>query len=1439
MFCFIGSEGGINYISLQKLQFNNADITQDNSYTKIASSPQNEQFKVHSSATITCFEITRYNLIQCFYLNANGNYEVGLFKEDTLDFIDSEIIDEALQEITGTEIVEIFHRSINLKNEISILAYMLNKQPESIFIQIKNLIYNNYNLNYEFEDYLIRFTKIEVKIEGETKFNSFYYLSDLKKINANKFALISSYDYESEQAFDLYIILFDIYNFHDTNLFIRYYYIQMKLYNFRLYRFLLSINYNGFLGLIYTIKTLDTNSNYQKFSIFSYINSTDSTLITLETNTILQLRDYINNENIENNIFGIDLYGVKILKLPNSNEIGVYFLSKLENKIIFENDILQPEDEIYFVYDFENLNNINEKYTIEMGGIIQEKTYSNSLDFTIHNKFYGNASYELFYKRKIFIGRTSFYNFSIPNSLTGSNIKSCKDNCKVCYNDICIKCENDYKLVEDANICQMEFPNINYYLDENFNMYKKCHENCKTCSHGPIYYNDILEIEDTNCDECIDDYYRVENTNNCINKNNIPETFYFDSNKQLICKCFENCKTCNQDKINSTYYSCLTCDENSILYEKSGNCLNCYARGKYANHYENECIDSIPEGYYLEDEQTKAIEKCYFTCKKCEVGGDSNDHKCTECGEDYPYKNKEGTKCLEDCSNEYLYTDLQTKMCYNDCIDNIVTERIYNYKNICYSIDDLSDNLETDGNNFIRKCNNLTDFYFNNECYESCPNNTKINESSTIPKLCICNNLFYLYETKQICIDNDTCPIEYPYLKPGTSECSKCYYKYKGVCYLSCPNNTYVNQTIDELNLCVDIIIESVTEIKIETENIEDDNFFNFLKYLDKIKILDNNNNLVISDYSDITINIYMNGIDIDEIDENYSNLTFINLEECGEKLKLFYNLDSNEKLYIVSFERLNNIENRVTNQSQFEIYLKNGTQLNDLSVCNNSLISVYSAITNLDLINYEEAKIFSMQGYNIYNLSSEFYTDKCSSANINGNDIVLNDRIEEIYPYNASFCPNGCGLDTVKIESKRVKCSCNISYSEEKVEITDNQTKINDDDDNFLTYLLDSLNYKIFGCYKIILSLHFKDLVTNAGFYFGAIIILFKIISCFIFSYYFLKQIRLQIYKSIPNNKNLLKRLERKTKTNIPNKYILSENEKINDMEIKETLSNDKIDSAVVLMRRKRKGTKRKTSKRYKRNLRENNIKNSNEDLNTQQKYEVITNVEQIEEKDYNNLPYTQALNLDKRNFFSLYLSLIKMKIDIISILFYPDDFTHQSLTLSIYIFDFLFSFFMNALLYTDDVVSEKYHNNGQLDYLTSLFLSLASNIIFSFIMNFIKKLDSYEEYLSVLVKDIGKEYEYILIFKKLFLVLKIKVFFFYIISFILSIFFSLYLIIFCQIYKKSQVSLIENYAMGFIESLVYSVGVSLIICILRYIGLRLRLIHIYRTSVYLDVNL
>ena len=159
-----------------------------------------------------------------------------------------------------------------------------------------------------------------------------------------------------------------------------------------------------------------------------------------------------------------------------------------------------------------------------------------------------------------------------------------------------------------------------------------------------------------------------------------------------------------------------------------------------------------------------------------------------------------------------------------------------------------------------------------------------------------------------------------------------------------------------------------------------------------------------------------------------------------------------------------------------------------------------------------------------------------------------------------------------------------------------------------------------------------------------------------------------------------------------------------------------------------------------------------------------------------------------------------------------------------------------MNALLYSDDVVSQKYHNNGKLELLTSITLTLTSNIITSIINWVIKKLSFYTEYLTTMTENVQIKHKYIKIFQKLYKFIKLKIICFYITTFIASALMTYYLFVFCYIYQKSQISLLTNFCLGTLESLLISFGVSLIVCILRYFGLKLKLINLYRTSVYLD---
>ena len=635
------------------------------------------------------------------------------------------------------------------------------------------------------------------------------------------------------------------------------------------------------------------------------------------------------------------------------------------------------------------------------------------------------------------------------------------------------------------------------------------------------------------------------------------------------------------------------------------------------------------------------------------------------------------------------------------------------------------------------------------------------------------------------------------------------------------------------------------------------------MRILDKIDNLESNNNIVMNENPGISINIYKSDINLNEI-KNYDknkNITFINLDECENKLRKYYNINDDQKFCIISVDIPSKFSNKSTNDFVYEIYLENGTQIKDLSPCYEDLISISSPIMNLDLVHFKEAVIFYSQGYNIHNLSSNFYNDKCTAAYINGNDIIIKDRIDDIYPYNVSFCPKSCRLNNTEINKKRFNCSCNISFIENLFVDKENEDihlNLQNDDNNYFIYLSDMLNYKLFGCPQILINSSFKDYISNIGLYLGGIVILFNIIALCIFYSCFLFTIRTEIYKLIPTKIKLREKIVKIKKRRRKNTKNDVKNNKFSNPIYKKSGNNSKTNLTSIKYERKKIKSKIKKIKLNQNDSTKNsNIKFNKSKFNNKNvifKSNILTqnnklisieknmikkielNDEDIDPNYYNNIPYTQALRIDKRNIFVIFFSLIKMKIEIITIIFYPEEFTNRFLLLSIYFLEFLFSYFMNAFLYSDDVVSQKYHNNGKLDFITSLSLSLMSNIISSIAIWIIKKITNYYEYFQNIVKNVQKERIFMYLFKKIYKFMKIQILAYFILNFIICFCITYYLLIFCIIYKKSQISLLINYFLSVVEYLIKSFSVSLIACIIRFISLKIKSRRLYRTSIYLD---
>ena len=168
-------------------------------------------------------------------------------------------------------------------------------------------------------------------------------------------------------------------------------------------------------------------------------------------------------------------------------------------------------------------------------------------------------------------------------------------------------------------------------------------------------------------------------------------------------------------------------------------------------------------------------------------------------------------------------------------------------------------------------------------------------------------------------------------------------------------------------------------------------------------------------------------------------------------------------------------------------------------------------------------------------------------------------------------------------------------------------------------------------------------------------------------------------------------------------------------------------------------------------------------------------------------------------------------------------------------YILALLINFFFNALLYSDDVVSNKYHNNGELDMIVTLTLSILSNLVTSIFCYYIKYSRGIEDRLN-LILEIRHKIHFYRNLKIFLLYLKIKFICFYISQLVILSACMYYIVIFCILYPCSQKSLIINYCYSLVESIITSFSITLIILITRKIGLSCSNKNIYNISKYIN---
>jgi hypothetical protein len=407
----------------------------------------------------------------------------------------------------------------------------------------------------------------------------------------------------------------------------------------------------------------------------------------------------------------------------------------------------------------------------------------------------------------------------------------------------------------------------------------------------------------------------------------------------------------------------------------------------------------------------------------------------------------------------------------------------------------------------------------------------------------------------------------------------------------------------------------------------------------------------------------------------------------------------------------------------------------------------------------------------------------------------------------------------------------------------------------NFFSYLGDMVNYKITTCYHMLFDIN--NYQNNFGLYIGAILLNTIIIIYFFYLLVGRKSLRKKYFAKKPNWSEI-KEIESKfnksnlnTNTNKGKKNEIASSLTVNNYTNKKSNPNKKNKDIIIkrITKKRKKGKKKKA-----RNIQ---LKKNGEILSFSSKGYISSNdanyfldnskniIKTIYEKkktkeeekiDYDELYYNEAFIKDKRNFFEMFKSLFFLKLQTIQIFFYPKEFTHISLTLSLYLFDILLDFTINSLLFSDQILSQKYFNNGDLLFITTNILSISSNVISFFILLYLGKLIDRYQVFDIITKEFKSEDNFLKIFKILKCYFEINVTIFFLILFLIGLFCTYYLFIFFSIYKNIQGDLFVNYIVGSLWSLGFTTFICLFVAITRRIAILKKVKRLFILSKYID---
>ena len=681
-----------------------------------------------------------------------------------------------------------------------------------------------------------------------------------------------------------------------------------------------------------------------------------------------------------------------------------------------------------------------------------------------------------------------------------------------------------------------------------------------------------------------------------------------------------------------------------------------------------------------------------------------------------------------------------------------------------------------------------------------------------------CGNDFnYLIDAKtnkRICFKSDEeCPKKYSDYEEATKECRyiPCNYEsyYKNICTFS---DNSIKDVLDKMR-------ELITSYNDKKSNLE----ANFqgesaLEISNEIKEL---------------------------LFEDDTDLPWLDLSTCGEKLKAYYKINDDQSLIILKYGLISDLS--YEEELQFEVYDPVSFQKLDLSICNESNINLIISLPLSDEF-VNAIKNIIDQGYDPFDLSDRFYREICTPYDSeNGTDVLLDSREEYYYStLNNIVCPDHCHTSSFDLQSKYLKCECAVNESD----ITLNLKHITGENigNSFYSTLKNS-NWKVMICYNLVFN--WKIFKKNAG---SIISLIFFIIYLGFIIYFILKGIQpIQIaiskimfvemrpdlvdqkhVNSIYSSTNANNKLKNKNKNKKGKKVKIKANppkkenaRKANNITIVKDPDNTKISTFTESKKLKSSQKLMTTPGKSKNALNKNkfnkeliftegaNLKKKDE-ITKAKEEEIMSNLDNFQ---LNNLEYLDACKYDTRPFLKTYHSVLMREHIILFTFFSWNDYNLFYVKIERFLVLICTQMTMNGLFFSDESMKKanKSDDYNFVQQLPKIIFSLIATHLVEVALCYFSMTDTVYYRIKELARNKNNDEKIIDEIK----CMKRKIIAFYVITFLLFLFYWYFISAFCAVYQNTQKTFLLD---SFISIIVQFIDPFFIYCLttlLRYLSL------------------